>query len=251
MSTDNSPSRPGSKPLDRVTADLRFAMIPEDLLYSDISDGALRLFAVLHRHADRGGESYPRRTRLAKFCRCSVDTIDRRLVELKAAGWVDVEARHDEGGQRSNLYQVRLGGGTDAAGSPSTDAAGAGRDSAAHNESPSEREPVERDATMSLAAAPGPDFEAFWSAYPKRAGAKVGKAVAAREWAKLKPEEREGALAGLAGYTKAARGYPQDAERYLKHRRWVGLEVETVEDRDARVIAGAESLAEFFNVKGA
>jgi hypothetical protein len=94
------------------------------------------------------------------------------------------------------------------------------------------------------------DFEAFWSAYPKRQGVKSGKGPARKQWARLKDAERGEAVAELSRYATASRGYPRDAERYLRDRLWVGLEVETVEDRDARVIANAESLASFLHVEG-
>lgn len=87
-------------------------------------------------------------------------------------------------------------------------------------------------------------FDDFWKSYPRRNGAKVGKAAASKQWAKLKSNERAEALAGLPAYAAAKGAYPEDAERYLKHRRWVGLEVDTPGDRDARVMAKAEQIAQ-------
>lgn len=98
-----------------------FAMVPEWLLdESGVSDGAIRLYAVLARHADKAtGEAVPSRGKLATRLGCSVDTIDRRTKELTDAGALAVSPRRDDAGDRtSNLYtlfRVRLGGRTDAA----------------------------------------------------------------------------------------------------------------------------------------
>lgn len=88
----------------------RFALVPEAVLYSDLGDGALRLYAVLRRHADADGQCFPGRKRLAELCRCSVDTIDRRLAELTAAGFVVVKHRIPDGRQTSNLYRFAATG---------------------------------------------------------------------------------------------------------------------------------------------
>lgn len=67
-------------------------------------------------------------------------------------------------------------------------------------------------------------FEEFWQAYPRRGGVRAGKAAAQKQWSKLKLDDRLLAMSGLPLYTAAKGEYPEDAERYLKHRRWVGLE---------------------------
>lgn len=87
-------------------------------------------------------------------------------------------------------------------------------------------------------------FEHFWHGYPRRNGAKVGKAAAKKQWAKLKLSERVGAVDGVIAYTTAKNGYPEDAERYLRHKRWIGLEVETEGDHDQRIAEGAIEMAE-------
>lgn len=116
MSTDDSPRTTRDATPKRKGDGARaefgfFAIIPEALLYGPVSDGAIRLWGVLHRHADRGGQSWPSRTLLAKLCHCSVSTVDRRVVELTESGWMTVERRYDEAGDpTSNLYILRLGG---------------------------------------------------------------------------------------------------------------------------------------------
>lgn len=83
---------------------------------------------------------------------------------------------------------------------------------------------IEPPATRAEPARAG--FEEFWRAYPKRDGVKRGKAEAAKEWDRLKAAERVEAMDGLAAYVASSFGKPQDAERYLRKRRWVGVEVD-------------------------
>lgn len=128
-----------------VSADEYFAIVPESVLYSDASDGAIRLYCVLYRHANNQGLSYPSRARLAKMMHCSVDTVDRRVEELRQLGILSVGSRHSESGQRSNTYRVRLRGRKNAAPPLGTDAAPGGRTDAAQNQSHSEVEPTEPD----------------------------------------------------------------------------------------------------------
>lgn len=121
----------------RMTTDTGpFAIIPEWLLDADVSDRAIRLYAILARYADHNGEAFPSRKKLAERLKCSVDSVDRAKEELIRVKALIVEARHgEEGGQRSNLYIVaRLRpGGRRAAATP----LGTG---AAHNENHVERE---------------------------------------------------------------------------------------------------------------
>lgn len=88
------------------------------------------------------------------------------------------------------------------------------------------------------------EFEEFWSSYPKRNGAKAGKVNARKQWVRLKPHERVEARAALDRYAAAKNGYPEDAERYLRHKRWVGLEIETADERGSRTVRRAFELAE-------
>jgi Helix-turn-helix domain len=84
----------------------RFSMVPEWVLYGGVSDRALRVYAVLGRHADsHSGVAFPRRRRLADLCSCSVKSIDRAVAELVEIGAVIVQHRQSENGEyASNLY---------------------------------------------------------------------------------------------------------------------------------------------------
>jgi DNA-binding transcriptional MocR family regulator len=128
-----------------VTADEYFAIVPESVLFGEASDGAVRLYCVLYRHANNQGLSHPSRSRLAKLMRCSVDTVDRRVEELRTLGLLNVGTRFGDSGQRSNTYRLRLRGRKSAAPPLGTDAAPGGRTDAAQNQSHVELEPTEPD----------------------------------------------------------------------------------------------------------
>lgn len=77
-----------------VTVDIKFAIIPEWMIYADVSDRAFRLYAVLRKHANNEtGESRPSRARLATLMRVSLSTIDRTLDELVKAGAIEIRHR--------------------------------------------------------------------------------------------------------------------------------------------------------------
>jgi Helix-turn-helix domain len=90
-----------------ISADAYFAIIPEWLLDSEVSDRAIRLYAILRRYADAAGTCFPSRTTLAARLRCSVDSVDRAVKELTTLEAVTVTGRiGSDGDQTSNLYIV-------------------------------------------------------------------------------------------------------------------------------------------------
>lgn len=93
---------------ETYSADEYFAIIPEWVLYSEITPQAIRLYCVLRRFADQGGECFPSRRTLAN--RLNVDStkpVDRALKELEKIGAVTIEQRRDEKGDlTTNLYTV-------------------------------------------------------------------------------------------------------------------------------------------------
>ena len=86
----------------------RYAIAPEWLLDADISDRAVRLFAVLaSKFADRDtGVSFPSRQTLANSLRCSVDSIDRALKELNDIGALVIERRRQGKEWLTSTYLV-------------------------------------------------------------------------------------------------------------------------------------------------
>lgn len=86
-----------------------FSIVPEWVIDSDASDRAVRLYAVLARHADSdSGEAWPAKATLAARLHCSSSSVDRALDELITLGAVDRQERwRTDGGQTSNLYTIR------------------------------------------------------------------------------------------------------------------------------------------------
>lgn len=93
---------------EKLIADNFFAIIPEWVLYADISPQAVRLYGVLRRYADRDGSCFPSRKRLASDLRMeSTKPVDKALKELISIGAITSERRFTEQGDlQSNLYTV-------------------------------------------------------------------------------------------------------------------------------------------------
>jgi len=93
-----------------IRLERRFAMIDEWLLDLDISDRAVRLYAVLSRYADNDThKAYPSRDTLAKRLRCSTKSVDRAAQELVDFGVMTKQ----QGNNSSIIYTLRVveGGG--------------------------------------------------------------------------------------------------------------------------------------------
>jgi len=104
--TDNSTTNDTQN--RRISSDTGpFAIIPEWLIDSPISDRGVRLYAILCRYADSDGYSWPSRSTLAKRLGRSVDSLDRAVKELVEAEVLEVEGRYDLSGDRtSNGYLI-------------------------------------------------------------------------------------------------------------------------------------------------
>jgi hypothetical protein len=92
----------------RVARDIGpWSIVPEWVIDADISDRAVRLYALLGRYADASGESFASRRKLAERLRCSTDSVDRAVSELVDKQAVSVvERRREDGGRSSNLYTL-------------------------------------------------------------------------------------------------------------------------------------------------
>lgn len=85
----------------------RFAVVPEWILYADISSQAVRLYGVLARHADQHtGKAEPGRKRLATLMRVSASTIDRARQELVDIGALQENLNHRGGRRTVNTYTL-------------------------------------------------------------------------------------------------------------------------------------------------
>ena len=79
-----------------IRLERRFAILDEWLLNLDISDRAVRLYAVLARYADsETHKAYPSRATLAERLRCSRASVDRAALELVDAGAMTKKQRHN------------------------------------------------------------------------------------------------------------------------------------------------------------
>lgn len=74
-----------------------FAILPERVLYADISAHAVRIYAVLQRYVNLPRGAIPSRQTLADSIHISRATANRALRELTDAGLVTVEPRYREG----------------------------------------------------------------------------------------------------------------------------------------------------------
>ena len=82
-----------------------FAIIPEQVLYADISANAVRLYGILNRFANSHGHAWPSRKTIAEAMRVSIATVDRAKDELVSIGALIVEPRTTPSGDpSSNLY---------------------------------------------------------------------------------------------------------------------------------------------------
>lgn len=95
----------------QVNRDLgTFAIVPDWITTSTVSDRAVRLWAVLWQYADRAtGRAWPSHSTLAERLRCSPGTVRRLQKELEQIGALTVQHRYSEGvGQRSNLITLHV-----------------------------------------------------------------------------------------------------------------------------------------------
>ena len=143
-----------SQPPELVVED-RFAIVPEWLLDADISDAAVRLYAVLLRYGQSSGARMPSRATLARrLHKKSTDTVDRALKALVDIGAVTIEHRYDGAQRLTNPYHIR----TSRPGrvGPPTPTDGGSRTVAA---TPNERPRSGRVDRAGVAAEPGHDPE--------------------------------------------------------------------------------------------
>lgn len=92
---------------ERIILDNRFSQIPHWVTFSDISDGALRLYLVLFKYASSDtATAYPSRRTLARDLRKSVKSVDNYTKELRDIGALKVIKRKRKGSKANytNLY---------------------------------------------------------------------------------------------------------------------------------------------------
>jgi len=141
-----------------IRLERRFAIIDEWLLDLDISDRAVRLYAVLARYADNDThKAYPSRDTLAERLRCSTKSVDRAAQELLDAGAMTKQHRHNS----SIIYTLKVvqGGGHHSPGGSTPVSRGV--DTGVQLTRTTELEPSKLELLNS-------GFAQFWSVYPKK-----------------------------------------------------------------------------------
>jgi len=89
-----------------------------------------------------------------------------------------------------------------------------------------------------------PEFETWWSSYPKRKGRKVGKGKAALLFNKIHSDKFEELKQATANYSKECNGLPKDAERFLRNDFWKDY-LEEVGEREKGAKRGQKTKEEF------
>ena len=174
-----------------ITLERRFAIIDEWVLDLNISDRAVRLYAVLARYADsETHKAYPSRGTLAERLRCSKASVDRAAQELVDAGAMRKKQRHNS----SIVYTLQVSSplmrgvvtGDEGGSAPVMTGVLTGDDLTITTE----QEPSEQEQLNNK-------FEQFWAVYPK----KDDKGLARRSFEKaLKRASLEDIVAGAEKY---------------------------------------------------
>lgn len=193
----------------QIQTEVRFSIVPEWLLDADVSDRAVRVYAVLARYADSETlEAFPSRQTIAERCNCHVKSVDRAIDELVAIKALKKIHRKAKEGWASNLYVLRRVGTPESLGGDTTVArvgtpVSLGRDTTVHLTRTTEREPVERELLNDM-------FDTFWSVYP----IKKDKPAARRAFEKaLKRTDLETLVDGAKRY----RDDPNREPRFTKY----------------------------------
>jgi hypothetical protein len=179
-----------------ITADIKFAILPEWVLAADVSDRAVRMYAILARYADNDTlQAFPSRETLAKRARCNAKAVTKAVNELVAIGAVTKQHRKNGDAYQSNIYTLRRVGPDLTIGRVTGDT-GVGSDLTPGRVSDdlltitTELEPQELEPLNNI-------FDDFWKIYPKKAD----KALAKRSLEKaLKRATAERILDGARQY---------------------------------------------------
>jgi hypothetical protein len=172
---------------DKIASELRFSIVPEWLLYSNISDRAVRLYGVLARYADNTThQAFPSRETLADHLQCCTKSVDRASEELIQLGAMTKQHRHNS----SIIYTLKVveGGRHHSPGGWTGESRGV--DTGVELTITTKLDPLKRELLNS-------SFDDFWNIYPK----KQDKALALRSFEKaLQRASIEEILTGAARY---------------------------------------------------
>jgi len=94
--------------MTNLQTEVRFSIVPEWVIDADISDRAVRVYAILARYADSETlQAFPSRETMAKRARCHWRSIDRAIDELVKLGAVTKTHRKNGDAYQSNIYTLR------------------------------------------------------------------------------------------------------------------------------------------------
>lgn len=223
-----------------------FEMVPHWLLmHTEITSHAIRLYLVIRSFGDEGRTAWPGRTRLGALIGQSRSTVTRAVQELEEAGALCIRRRSEQ----SNEYHIHWQPTTECdffdgppvdGGSPYVDG---GRPPVDWGSPPVDgelrlrelrlrnldsrtpvRKPVDDD----------PDFERFWSAYPRKAA----KGSARRAWSKAvkiaDPEEIIDAAGRYSGDPNREPSFTAHPATWLNGERWLDPDLPTRETRSGK-----------------
>lgn len=206
---------------EHLDADEYFAVIPETILFADISSNAVRCFAILQRYANADRQCWPGQGVIAQRMRCSKDTVKRAIAELIAIGAVEVERRYTPSGDpTSNRYTLKMRVGATLHPPPSKFAPTLV--ARMHPKSEKVKQSKgNRTNNSSSSTDVDADFDQFWSLYPR----KIGKGAARKAWATaLHTATPDTIIAGLKQYAPTRTGqdpkYTPHPATWLNQQRW-------------------------------
>lgn len=94
--------------MTNLHTEVRFSIVPEWVIDADISDRAVRVYAILARYADsETHQAFPSRETLAQRARCHWRSIDRAIAELIELGAVTKTHRKHGKEYQSNIYTLK------------------------------------------------------------------------------------------------------------------------------------------------
>ena len=185
--------------MTNLHTEVRFSIVPEWVIDADISDRAVRVYAILARYADSETlQAFPSRETLAKRARCHWRSIDRAIDELVKLGAVTKTHRKNGDAYQSNIYTLRrvlprLSPGTDTGDTGVLTGESVDTDTGGNLTITTELEPTELESLNDI----NEQFNEFWAVYPR----KKGKGQARRAFEKaLEKTDLETIIAGVEAY---------------------------------------------------
>jgi hypothetical protein len=192
------------------SADHYFAIIPESVLYADISATAVRVYGVLRRHADKdNGTCHPGKTRIAALARIGIRTVNRAIDELVVIGAIEVIHRLDPDNPKrmlTNQYRLLTPCAPD-----STPHALVPPPPCAGGTETIVKEPKSEN-TDTRSTEVDPMFLRFWENYPR----KVGKKQALKAWNRYAKRNQPKILDGLTAWNQHWR-HEKTETQYIPH----------------------------------